>query len=229
MAHATEPAYTRETARADLVLYGRKLADRGLVSGPGGNTSVRVADVVYMKASGAAMEDATEDDYIGVDLNTGDVVDGGKKPSCEILMHLGVYRARDDVHAVVHVHAPISIGVASTGKTIPPMFPDFVGLLGREIAWMPYIVPAGAAMAKGVVEAIRDHVAVLMANHGVVTVGYNLREAYFRALLVEDAAKIYVAALAAGTPHVFTEQETAEVDHLGAEDYRRALLRGEIG
>jgi L-fuculose-phosphate aldolase len=229
MAQQAKELYTPETARADLTLYGRKLAEKGLVAGPGGNTSARVGDVVYMKASGAALEDATEEDYIGVSLKTGDVVDGSKKPSCEILMHLGIYLARQDVNAVVHTHAPLSIGVASTGKTIPPMFPDFVGLLGREIALVPYIIPAGSEMANAVVAAIRGHVAVLMANHGVVTVGWNVREAYFRTLVVEDAAKTYLAALTAGTPHLFTEKEVYDVDHLGAEDYRRALLRGEVG
>lgn len=220
--------YTPETARADLVHYGRKMAERGLVAGPGGNTSVRVGDVVYMKASGVAMEDAQPEDYIGVSLKSGDVIDGSKKPSCEVLMHLGIYLARPDMNAVAHTHPPTPIGVASTGKTIPPMFPDFVGLLGREIAWVPYVIPAGAEMANLVIEALRDHVSAVLANHGVVTVGYNLREAYFRTLVVDDAAKAYVAALAAGSPHVFTEEEIEAVDNLGAEDYRRALLRGEI-
>jgi len=228
MAQQSKQVYTPETARADLVLYGRKMAERGLVAGPGGNTSVRVGDVIYMKASGAAMEDAAPEDYIGVSLKTGDVVDGNKKPSCEILMHLGIYLARKDVNAVAHTHAPVPLGIASTGKTIPPMFPDFIGLLGREIAFVPYVIPAGSEMANLVIEALRDHVAALMANHGVVTVGYNMREAYFRTLVVDDAAKAYLAALVAGTPHLFTDKEILAVDHLGAEDYRRALLRGEI-
>ena len=115
-------------------------------------------------------------------------------------MHLGIYLARPDMNAVAHTHPPTPIGVASTGKTIPPMFPDFVGLLGREIAWVPYVIPAGAEMANLVIEALRDHVSAVLANHGVVTVGYNLREAYFRTLVVDDAAKAYVAALAAGSP-----------------------------
>jgi L-fuculose-phosphate aldolase len=229
MTQRTREPYSTESARADLVKYGRKMAALGLVSGPGGNTSVRVGDVVYLKASGVAMEDAVEDDYIGVNLKSGDVVDGKKKPSCEILMHLGVYLARPEVSAVAHTHAPISTGIASTGRSIPPMFPDYVAMLGSEIALVPYCVPAGTELARLVGGAIRDHVAVLIANHGVVTIGYNLREAYFRTLVVEDAAKTYLAALAAGTPHVFTPKEVDDVNNLGAEDYRRALLRGDIG
>jgi len=219
--------YTIESAKADLLLYGRKIAERMLVVGPGGNTSVRAGDAIVLKASGAAYEDCTEDDFVPVDFRTGDVIDSARRPTCEIYMHLTCFVQRPDVNAVVHTHPPIATGLAIAGETIPPIYPDLIALVGAEIPVLPYIVPGGKKLADAVAAVIADHNAVLLGNHGLLTVGANLREAYFRNLLIEEAAKTWLAAKAAGVPYVLTPEEVHEVYHLEAEDYRRALLRGE--
>jgi len=219
--------YNIATARRELLLYGRKIAERLLVVGPGGNTSARAGDAIVVKASGCAFEDCTEADFLAIDLATGEVLGSTRKPTCEIAMHLACYLRRPDIQAVIHTHPPIATGLSCTGHTIPPLFPDLVALVGAEIPVLPYIVPSGMALANAVAEVITDHNAVLLGNHGVLTVGANVREAYFRNLLVEEAAKTWLAAKAAGTPHILTPEEVDEVYHLEAEDYRRALLRGE--
>jgi len=220
--------YNIATARRDLLSYGRKIADQLLVVGPGGNTSARAGDAVVMKASGCAFEDCCEDDFIPIDLRTGDVIGSTRKPTCEIAMHLGCYLKRPDIRAVIHTHPPIATGLASAGQTVPPMSPDLIALVGAEIPVLPYIVPAGNALAAAVADAIATHDAVLLANHGLLTVGANVREAYFRNLIVEEGAKTWLAARAAGTPYILSPEEVDQVFHLEAEDYRRALLRGDI-
>ena len=221
--------YNIATARRELLRYARKIADRLLVVGPGGNTSARAGEnAIVVKASGCAFEDCDETDFIAIDMTTGDVVGSDRKPTCEIHMHLACYLRRPDVNAVVHTHPPAATGVASAGRTIPPLFPDLVALVGAEIPVLPYIVPAGLALANAVAPLIEGHDAVLLGNHGVLTVGANVREAYFRNLLIEEAAKTWLAARAAGTPYILSPEEVDEVYHLEAEDYRRALLRGEI-
>ena len=218
--------YDKNSARKDLVFYGRKIEEKNLVVGPGGNTSARAGGVIYMKASGTSFEDASEDDYVGVDLKTGEVVDGSKRPSCEILMHLGCYAVRDDVAAVVHTHSPYAVAVASAGLDMPPMFPDFIALLGTEVPRIEYVVPAGKELADRVVQAAREHNVILLANHGVVALGANVREAYFRALAAEAAAQIFVASKVLGSVPALSPAQVSEVNGLKAEDYRRALLRG---
>ncbi|MFC1805623.1 class II aldolase/adducin family protein [Planctomycetota bacterium] len=221
--------YNIATARRDLLRYGRKIAERLLVVGPGGNTSARAGETtIVVKASGCAFEDCDESDFIAVDTTTGDVVGPARKPTCEIHMHLACYLRRPDIHAVIHTHPPVATGVASAGQTIPPLFPDLVALVGAEIPVLRYIVPSGLALANAVAPVIEKHNAVLMANHGLLTVGTNVREAYFRNLIVEEAAKTWLAARAAGTPYILSPEEVDEVYHLEAEDYRRALLRGDI-
>jgi len=218
--------YDAKSARSDLIRYGRKIEEKNLVVGPGGNTSVRAGKTMYIKASGAAFEDATEDDYIGVDIATGNVVDGNRKPSCEVLMHLGCYAVRNDINAVVHTHSPYAVAAASAGETVPPIFPDFIALLGRELPRIEYVVPAGKKFADRVVEVAAKHNVILIANHGVVALGMNMREAYFRALGAEAAAQIYITSKLIGKIRPLTQQEIHEIDSLDAEDYRRSLLKG---
>jgi len=220
--------YTIATAKRDLLLYGRKIAERMLVVGPGGNTSARADTAIVVKASGCAFEDCTEDDYIPIDPSTGDVIGSTRKPTCEIYMHIACFLKRPDINAVVHTHPPIATGLAMAGMTLPPMYPDLIALVGAEIPVLPYIIPAGKQLAEAVAKVIVDHDAVLLGNHGLLTVGANVREAYFRNLLVEEASKTWLAARAFGQPYVLTPEEVDAVYHLEAEDYRRALLRGDI-
>ncbi len=214
-----------KTAKKDLVKYGKLIAGKGLVVGPGGNISQRAGNTVYLKASGVSFEDAKEKDYVGVDLKSGKLVDGTTKPSCEILMHLGCYIAREDIRAVVHTHAPISMAAANRGVPLKPLYPDFAALVGKEVPVIRYIIPAGKELADEVIKEIKSHNGILMANHGVLTVGNNLKEAYYRMLLIEDASKTLLASYIFGKVKFLTEEEIEGVNKLEAEDYRKALLK----
>src|SRR3990172_7947020 len=134
--------------RKELVKYGKLVAEHGLVIGPGGNSSARFGNIVYAKASGIAFEDATEHDYIGVDLRTGKVVEGKGRPTCEIWMHLYCYLERPDVQAVMHTHAPLSTAVANSTCRLKAMAPDFVTIIGNEVAKIKYIIPSSMDLAR---------------------------------------------------------------------------------
>ncbi len=211
--------------KKELVDLGKKLTDKGLVVGPGGNTSARLGNIIYMKASGITFEEATESDYIGVDLKTGEVVDGEKKPTCEILMHLGCYLVRNDIFAVVHTHPPYAIAYAMLGKTLKPFTPDFVAIINSDVPTIGYVIPAGRELADEVSKVVKKYNAVLMTNHGLLTVGTNLKEAYYRTQLIEDSCKTIISAQSLGKMKYFTEEEADAVDKLEAEDYRRTLLK----
>jgi len=141
-------------------------------------------------------------------------------------MHLGCYLAREDIKAVVHVHPPLATGVVSAGVKIKPMFPDFVALLG-EVPIIDYVIPAGREIREAVTAVIKDHDAALLVNHGAVTVGANLKEAFYRAEIIEDAARTLIASLTVGKPRFLTEEEVEGIRNLEAEDYRKALLRNQ--
>ncbi len=214
-----------KTARRHLVEIGRKIADKGLVVGPGGNTSMRVGQVVYIKASGKCFEDAVEEDYVGIDLESGKVVDGDLKPSSEYRFHCGCYQTRPDISAVVHTHPPVSTGLACAGLTVEPITPDYVALLGRKVALGEYVVPTGPELADVVTAGIKDHDALLLKNHGLVTVGRNLKEAYYRNLIVEYSAISVVTGTIMGKIRYLTSDEVAVIDNLQSEKYRRDALK----
>ena len=210
--------------KKQLVEIGKKIADKGLVVGPGGNISARAGNIIYMKASGICFEEAKVSDYIGVDLKTGKIVDGNKKPTCEIAMHLGCYLERKDIGAVVHTHPPIATAVGMQDIILRPFSPDLAALAG-DVPTIKYIVPGGKELAEEVGKVIKKHNAVLMCNHGLLTVGSNLKEAYYRTLLIEDACKTFVAAKMLGKMKFFTRAQIEQINNLKAESYRKALLK----
>jgi L-fuculose-phosphate aldolase len=214
--------------KTQLVKYGKKIAERKLVVGPGGNISARAGEVVFMKASGIAFEEAEESDYIGVELHTGKVVEGDLKPTCEIQMHLACYLIREDVRAVIHTHPPLSTAVAMGGGSLKAFTPDFAALVGPEVPVVEYVIPAGKELAEAVKQVVSEHNGVLLANHGLLTVGANLKEAYYRTLLIEDACKSLLAANVLGKMQFFTPEQMAQIIGLEAERYRKSLLESEL-
>jgi len=211
--------------KKQLVEIGKKIADKGLVVGPGGNTSARVGNIVYMKACGICFEEAKVSDYVGIDLKTGKIVYGSKKPTCEIAMHLGCYLERKDITAVIHTHPPIATAVGMLGITLEPFTPDFVALVDSDVPTINYVCPSTKDLANEIKKVIKKHNAVLMCNHGLLTVGSNLVEAYYRTLLIEDACKTFVAAKSLGKMKIFTRAQAKEINNLKAESYRKALLK----
>ncbi|MGI6086353.1 MAG: class II aldolase/adducin family protein [Kiritimatiellia bacterium] len=205
--------------RAELVEYGVKIARAGLVAGAGGNISARSGDTIWMKPSGVAMDDMTPDDLCGLALADGRQTHGANKPTSEYNMHLAVYRARPEVNAVFHTHSPWASGVISSGAELKPMFAEFVCDLGR-VGRIPYITPTTVALAQAVGEMAADHDTIFMVNHGILALGVNMKQAYYRCLVVEDAAKSMVAAAAVGRPVFLNAQQIEELQRSDAVSYR---------
>jgi L-fuculose-phosphate aldolase len=198
------------SVKDELIEYGRKIYAAHLVVGAGGNTSARDGDVIWMKPSGFAMDDMTAEDLCGMDLATGRQVTGPHRPTSEVNMHLAIYRVRPDVKVVFHTHSPWACGVVSAGVDFQPMFAEFVNDLGRRTA-VPYVTPTTQALADLVAAAARQHDTIFMANHGVLAVGVNMKQAYYRCLIVEDAAKSLVAAAVVGKPQFLTPAQEADL------------------
>jgi len=214
--------------REELTRFGRKIVARGLAVGPGGNISARVGDGIWISPSGYPLDEIGEDEWVEVDLGTGVPARPGPRPSSEIEMHLEIYRQRQDVRAVVHTHPPTAIGVTAAGlDVIPFMFPDQVAIVGA-VDCIDYVVPCSPELAATVANAFRRPAAagLLLRNHGLVTVGGNLREAYYRTEVVEDAARVFWIASSIGRPRSLSEEESRQVADLEAEKYRQSLLRG---
>lgn len=207
----------------ELVEYGIKIVRAGLVAGAGGNISAREGDTVWMKPSGIAMDDMSSEDLCGMSLDTGEQVSGGNKPTSEVNMHLAIYRARPEVRAVFHTHSPWASGVISAGVELKPMFAEFVCDLGR-VGTVPYVTPTTSRLAEAMGEKARTCDTIFMVNHGVLGVGLTVKEAYYRVVVVEDAAKSLVAASIVGRPRFFTQEQVDEILSLDAVQYRQKRM-----
>lgn len=210
--------------KKQLVDFGRRLAQKGLTAGAGGNISVRDGQVVWIKPSGFALEDLTPADLCGIDLSSGQIIEGESRPTSEWQMHLAVYAARPDIKVVFHTHSPWAGGVISSGKPFKPMFVEVVVDLGG-VAQVPYVRPGTKELAAAVAEAAGKHNTILMENHGVVALGESMRQAYSRCCLVEDAAISLVAATVVGKPHFLPDDEVAALSNLEIVAYRNSIAR----
>jgi L-fuculose-phosphate aldolase len=209
--------------KVELVKYGVKIAQAGLVAGAGGNISARDKGIVWMKPSGFAMDDMTPADLCGMDLKTGKQVIGKNRPTSEVHMHLGIYRVRPDVMAVFHTHSPWASGVVSAGVKMRPMFAEFVNDLGR-VTTVPYVTPTTQDLADLMSSAARRHDTILMVNHGILAVGVNVKQAFYRVVVVEDAAKSLVAASVVGKPRFLSARQAREILSLDAVQHRIKMM-----
>jgi L-fuculose-phosphate aldolase len=215
-----------EEIRKKLTEIGKKIVEKGLVAGPGGNISARDGEFVYLSPSGFFLDEIKEDQWVKVNLKTGEIF-SDLRPTCEISMHLGIYVERKDINAVIHTHPPITVGLISSGVKFRPFFPDYVAILGRDVPVIDYVPPAGEEIRKAVCKEIRKVNVVLLKNHGVVAVGESIKEAYTRSLIVEEAAKSIFVGILMGRLKYFNRKEIEQIEKLEAEDYRKALLKNQ--
>lgn len=191
-----------EVQKTEVLEIARRIDQKGLVVGTSGNVSQRFQDpdgreLVAITPSGRHYDTMNAEDIVLVDMQ-GKHVEGESAPSIETMLHIGIYKARKKVCAVVHTHAVYGSVIAVTGSEIPSLFDDQVALLGGEIRVAAYGIPGSLELARNAVEALGSRNAVVLANHGTVTVGRNLREAYDNCELLEKTAKVYVLARTIG-------------------------------
>ena len=210
----------------ELIDTAATLVADGLVRGAGGNVSAREGDIMWISPSGFSFADAQAEDYPGVSIQKGEVVRGNRRPSSEVLMHLAIYRCRPETNAIIHTHPPVTIALTATGHNLKPMYPDYFVYLGNNVPHLPYIIPTTSELADAVenVAATQDCYGIILRNHGVITVGTTVKEAYFRTLAVEEQATIQHAALQVGEPAYLTPEECTALDQLSSEAYRRELI-----
>ena len=192
----------REVQKMEVLEIARRMDAKGLVVGTSGNVSQRFREpdgreLVAITPSGRYYDTMKAEDIVIVDME-GQRVEGELAPSMETMMHLGIYKARKKVCAVVHTHAVFGSAIAVTGKEIPSLLDDQVTFLGGEIKVAAYALPGSPELAKNAVAALGSRNAVVLANHGTLTVGRNLREAFNNCELLEKTARIYVLAMGLG-------------------------------
>jgi L-fuculose-phosphate aldolase len=208
-----------QAARAQLVSYSARLLDDGLAVGSAGNISVRVGDAVAITPSGIGYADMRPSDVCLVTL-TGTELDDDpglrETPSSETPMHLAIYAATS-AEAIVHTHSPEVIALSAARSELPAIHYAITDL-GGPVRVAPYVRFGSAGLAAAAAEALDGRRAVILRNHGAVTYGRDLAQAYDRALLLEWLARTYRLALSYGEPAILSADALEEV---AAEGRRR--------
>jgi L-fuculose-phosphate aldolase len=174
-----------------IVKAGRALYDHGLVRGTCGNLSAKIpdTDTFLIKPSGARMENLKPEELVLVDLQ-GNKIRGETSVSLETPMHAAIYRTRKDVQAVVHTHAPTATAFGIAKTEILPLQIELFMLLPNGVPVVPFKAPGSKALATAVQKKIANHDALILENHGIVTVGSTIEAACSLNEMVEEGAKI---------------------------------------
>lgn len=198
--------------RRQVVETCRRMSRSGLVTGTAGNVSVRATNTeVLVSPSGLAYEAMTEEDVALVNLD-GQHLQGPYSPSVETRMHTGIYRTRPEVHAIVHTHARYCTALACLAWEIPPVH-YMLAALSQEgrVPVAPYATHGTEDLARYAAEALGEkHSACLLQNHGTITVGDTLDEAYSRSEIMEEMAELYCRTSALGKPILLDTDQITE-------------------
>ena len=193
--------------RNELIKTCRRLDALGYVPATDGNISVRLNANRLLVTPSLAVKGALQPAQLLITDLDGQVVRGKGQPSSEIKMHLYVYRMRPDVVAVVHAHPPTACGFAAAGLALDqPVLPEVVLTVG-PVPLARYATPSTDEVPQSLEPFIKEHNAVLLTNHGVLTLGADLDEALHRMERVEHLAKVILIARLLGRPGILSKEE----------------------
>jgi L-fuculose-phosphate aldolase len=178
-------------ARKAIVEIGRRMYEHGYVVTNDGNISVKISDSeIIVTPTGVSKGFMTEKMLVKMDLN-GDIIEAdGTKPSSEVKMHLRVYRESDSVNAVVHAHPIYATSYAIAGIPLDePILSEAMLQIGA-VPIAKYAKPGTYDVPDGIAPFVKHYGAVLLSNHGALTWGSSLTEAFARMEVLENYAHI---------------------------------------
>jgi L-fuculose-phosphate aldolase len=198
--------------RGQAIAAVRRLDALGLNRGSTGNLSVRVSgrSAFWITPTGMSPDVLGADDLVLLD-DSGEVRSGAWQPSTEWPFHRAIYRARPDLHAVVHMHSPHATALACLRRGLPAFHYMVAVAGGDSVPCTPYHLFGTDALSQAVGAAFLDRQACLMANHGLVAAGATLAQALKVAVEIEALCGIYLQALSVGEPVVLDAGQMAEV------------------
>lgn len=185
--------------REEVVRASHKMAARGWVANHDGNASARVAANRFVCTPTATAKDRVRAQDLVVTDAGGKQLSGRGRAFSEYALHLAVYKAREDVRAVVHAHPPFSTALGVSGRELLCFLPESVVSLGTRVPLVPLAAP-GAPAVSAIGPFLKDFDAVLIAGNGVFAWGEDVEQAYLRLELVEHLAVIASHASAWGGP-----------------------------
>ncbi len=195
--------------RAELLAIAQQLAALGLNKGTSGNVSVRYEDGFLITPSGMDVVEMQTSSMVMMSMDGTPQSTG--KPSSEWRFHRDIYQAKPHVGAVVHTHSMFATTLACLQKDIPAFHYMIAMAGGDSIPCAPYALFGTQALSDTAIAALKGRKACLLANHGMIAIGKDLKQALAITQEVETLCEQYWRALQIGQPYILSQQEMAEV------------------
>ncbi len=194
----------------EIIKFGKIAGDRGLTPGISGNISVRSGDYIIITSSGSASSFLDKEDICVIDFE-GNVVEGSKKASSEKFLHIDFYNKRSDVNAICHFHCPYLTAVAACGMPLTDNILPEIVFMFDNIPLAQYALPGSSDLVNNTAKYFADYKVVLMQNHGVISGGIDLKEAYLNIELCEAYAKTLVLSKILGGAKILSDAQVEEI------------------
>jgi L-fuculose-phosphate aldolase len=198
-----------QTMRREIALACLDMNRRGINQGTSGNISVRAPEGYLLTPSGIPYDEMKPGDIVLMRPNASHA--GKRKPSSEWRFHHALMSSRPEVGAVVHTHSMFATTLSCLGLDIPAVHYMIAAAGGNTIRCAPYATYGTQETANNAVKALKGRNACLLANHGMIVVGPNLKKAMWLAVEVETLAAQYWRALQIGKPNILSKTEIDRV------------------
>lgn len=193
------------TLRAELIATARRMTAAGLNRGTAGNLSVRERDGFLITPTGMDYDVLTPSDIVFMHLDGSH--EGRRKPSSEWRFHRDIYVARADAGAVLHAHAPFATSLACLRREIPPFHYMIARFGGTTVRCADYATFGTQPLSDAALAAMADRSACLLANHGMLVRGSDLKQAFDLGVELECLCEQYWRACQIGEPVLLDADE----------------------
>ena len=190
--------------KSELIEYGKLAGVKNFTPGYSGNMSARYDDKILITSSGSSNGYLSEDELVIMDYE-GNLIEGGKKPSSEKMLHVEFYKQRPDVNYIIHVHSPFLSTFACCRIALDePVMAENVFYFG-QIPLADYGLPSSMDLVEKTAKYFKDYDAVLMANHGFIVGDKTIKDAFFKLELAESYAQVVFNTKLLGGAKLFTD------------------------
>jgi len=198
-----------EAIRREMIATCLYMNDRGINQGTSGNISVRVEEGFLITPSGVPYTEMEPADIVTMKLDASHK--GTRKPSTEWRFHRDIMAKKPEVGAVIHLHSMFCTSLSILRREIPAVHYMIAVAGGPTVPCVPYVTWGTQELADYIIGALENRTACLLANHGMVCVGPNLKKAAWLAVEIEALAAQYWRALQVGVPYILPDDEIARV------------------
>lgn len=214
MGNAMQPTEKFKSERKEVARFMRRLYKRGLTTTSGGNVSLRLSDDIILMTPSATDKGRMKWKEVAIMNIFGENFTPELKPSIETAMHLSIYKKKNDIQAIVHAHPVFaSLFTAIRTKINTCLTAEAKAILGDPL-FVKYAVMGSLALAEVAAENILKSDILLLENHGILTVGSNLLQAFDKIEVLENAAKMTLMTEMTGKKSPLDKIRIQEIERL---------------